>query len=172
MKRNPDFNTLPPFYKHYVLLVEEHDFPEVLTSSGKQMVEFIRSIPENKGEYRYAEGKWTIKELICHIMDAERIFAYRALRFARQDRTPLAGFEENDYAPRANAHARTIKQLADEYERLRATTIDLFNSFTEEMLQQTGTANNNVISVINIGYVISGHETHHRNIVQERYLVS
>lgn len=132
----------------------------------------LRTVPEDKGEYRYEHGKWSIKELICHMMDAERIFAYRALRFARNDSTELPGFEENDYAPEANAHSRTLKQLMNEAEALRKTTLDLFSSFTPEMLQRKGSANKSVVSVINIGYIIAGHETHHRNILNERYLKS
>lgn len=141
-----------------------------LEQSGKQMISIINSIPEEMGEYRYEKGKWSIKELICHVMDAERIFAYRALRFARKDSTELPGFEENDYAPQANAHARTLKQLVVEVENLRRSTLDLFASFTPEMLQRKGSANKNVVSVVNIGYIISGHETHHRNVLNERYL--
>jgi uncharacterized damage-inducible protein DinB len=115
-------------------------------------------------------GKWTIKELLCHMMDAERIFAYRALRFARNDSTDLHAFEENDYAPQANAHGRSVQQLITEIKNLRATTLDLFASFTPEMLQRKGTANNTLISVINLGYIIAGHETHHRNVLADRYL--
>lgn len=141
-----------------------------LEQSGKQMISIINNISEEMGEYRYEKGKWSIKELICHVMDAERIFAYRALRFARKDSTELPGFEENDYAPQANAHARTLKQLVVEVENLRRSTLDLFASFTPEMLQRKGSANKNVVSVVNIGYIISGHETHHRNVLNERYL--
>lgn len=143
---------------------------EALRVSGAQTAELALSIPEERGEYRYAPGKWSIKELICHTMDAERIFAYRALRFSRNDATALHGFEENDYAPQANAHSRTLQQLALEMKHLRITSIDLFASFTTEMLQRKGVASNNLISVINLGYIIAGHETHHRNILIERYL--
>lgn len=130
----------------------------------------LSAVPEDMGEYRYEKGKWSIKELVCHMMDAERIFAYRALRFARNDSTELSSFEENDYAPEANAHSRSLKQLLREAETLRKTTLDLFSSFTPEMLQRKGTVNKNVVSVINIGYIIAGHETHHRNVLNERYL--
>jgi uncharacterized damage-inducible protein DinB len=167
---HPD--TLPPFYKGYVQQVEHMDMLEALTHSGEQMVTLVNAIPEIKGAHRYAPGKWSIKELLCHVMDAERIFAYRALRFARQDATPLAGFEENDYATQANAHARSIAQLAVELKNLRATTLDLFSSFTPDMLKRTGTANNALVSVLNIGYIIAGHETHHGNILRERYLAN
>ena len=107
---------------------------------------------------------------LAHMIDVERIMAYRALRFARNDKTDLPGFEENDYAPEANAHARSIKQFAEEMGRLRETTIDLFKSFDEKMLLREGTANKNKLSVINLGYFIPGHETHHRKIMIERYL--
>lgn len=143
---------------------------DALKSSGSTTSGLVLTLPEELGTYRYAPEKWSIKELVCHMMDAERIFAYRALRFARNDATPLSGFEETDYAPQANAHARTLQQLAEEMTRLRVSTIDLFASFTPEMLQRKGQANNSVISVVNLGYVIAGHETHHRVVLTERYL--
>jgi uncharacterized damage-inducible protein DinB len=143
---------------------------DALRTSISETRSLIHSIPESKGEYRYAPGKWSIKELLCHMLDAERVFAYRALRFARNDQTELAGFDEKNYAPNANAHSRTLSQLADEFNRLRLTTIDLFESFTPEMLSRCGKANNNMVSVINLGYIIAGHEVHHRNILIERYL--
>jgi hypothetical protein len=170
MNTTPDFSTLPDFYKKYVLHVQESNILDALKSSSTITVGLVLSIPEEMGEYRYAPDKWSIKELICHMMDAERIFAYRALRFARNDATPLNGFEENDYAPQANAHSRTLQHLAEEMARLRATTIDLFAGFTPEMLQRKGSANTNIISVGNLGYVIAGHETHHRVVLTERYL--
>ena len=170
MNSTPDFSTLPDFYKKYVLHVQEANMIDALKSSGSTTSGLVLTIPEELGAYRYAPEKWSIKELICHMMDAERIFAYRALRFARNDATPLSGFEETDYAPQANAHARTLQQLAEEMTRLRVSTIDLFASFTPEMLQRKGLANNNVISVVNLGYVIAGHETHHRVVLTERYL--
>lgn len=170
MKTSPDFNALPKSYHHYVMQVHDQNLLDALEQSNKKLISMLNAIPEEKGEYRYAQGKWSIKELICHMMDAERIFAYRALRFARNDATALPGFEENDYAPEANAHGRTLKQLTTESAALRKTTIDLFAGFTQEMLQRKGSANKNVVSVVNIGYAIAGHETHHRNILNERYL--
>ena len=166
----PDLNTVPKFYQGYVENVKHLDMIDALRQSSASAIEIIRSIPENKGTFRYADGKWSIKELINHMIDVERIMAYRALRFARNDKTDLPGFEENDYAPEANAHGRSIQHLADEAERVRLTTIDLFNSFTPEMLMREGTANKNRLSVFNLGYIIPGHETHHRKILVERYL--
>lgn len=166
----PQLETVPKFYQGYVKNVMDQDMFDALRQSSKATLDMVRAIPESKGEYRYAEGKWSIKELLAHMIDVERIMAYRALRFARNDKTDLPGFEENDYAPEANAHARTIAQLANEMERLRATTIDMFESFTPEMLGREGTANKNHLSVLVLGYVIPGHETHHRKILVERYL--
>jgi len=143
---------------------------DALSESSAKMQEFLRTVPEAKGTYRYAEGKWSIKEVLNHLMDAERIFAYRALRFSRNDKTELPGFEENDYAPEANAHARTIKQLSDEMIRLRATSIDLFSSFTPEMLEREGKAFVNVAQVKVYAYIIGGHEMHHLSIFKERYM--
>jgi uncharacterized damage-inducible protein DinB len=166
----PDLSEVPAFYKGYIENVQDMDVIEALQQSSKIALNIFRGIPEDMGLYRYAEGKWSIKELLNHMMDAERIFAYRALRFSRNDTTALPGFEENDYAPRANAHARTIAQLCDEMDRLRQTTLDLYSSFDAAMLKREGTANNKKLSVMNLGYVIAGHETHHRKIIVERYL--
>jgi uncharacterized damage-inducible protein DinB len=166
----PQLDVIPPFYKTYVDNVKDLDVLEALQKTSQTTLGLIRSIPESKGEFRYAEGKWSIKELLNHMMDAERIFVYRAMRFSRNDKTDLPGFEENDYAPQANAHARTISQLADEMDRLRKVTIDLYKSFSPEMLLREGTANKNKLSVLNLGYIIAGHEMHHYKILAERYL--
>ena len=130
----------------------------------------IGSIPESKGDYRYGPGKWSIRELMGHIIDAERIFAYRALRFARNDKTPLSGFDENVYVPESNVATRTLAELMNELRRIRETSIDLYKSFAPEMLDRIGSANNTEISVLALGYVIPGHETHHRTILKTRYL--
>jgi uncharacterized damage-inducible protein DinB len=166
----PDLPNVPPFYMTYVKLVNDADLLEAMKESSKVTLKLVRSIPEAKGEFRYQPEKWSIKELLCHMIDAERIFAYRALRFSRNDQTPLSGFEEKDYAPQANAHNRTIESMANEMEHVRLSNIDLYSSFSNEMLSRTGKANHTEISVLNLGFIISGHETHHRNILLERYL--
>jgi hypothetical protein len=166
----PDFQTLPDFHRGYVDHVKDLDVYDALNQSLEQTVKLIKSIPEAQGEYRYAEGKWSIKEVIAHMIDTERILAYRSMRFARNDKTELPGFEENNYAPEANAHARTIEQMAGEFERIRQVSIDLFKSFTGEMLKREGTANKLKLSVLNLGYIIAGHALHHRRILMERYL--
>ena len=166
----PDLSTVPEFYKVYVDYVKDMDLSDALRHSAKTARKLVTTIPEDKGNYRYGAGKWTVKEVLNHMMDAERVFAYRALRFARKDQTPLQPFDENTYALVANAHARTIEQLAGEMQRLRATTVDLYASFSPEMLQLEGTASNKIISVLNLGYIIAGHDLHHCRILKERYL--
>lgn len=168
----PDIETVPPFYKTYVELVKDEDLLSALQHAGEQVQGLLETLPEEIGTYRYQEGKWSVKEVLNHMMDAERVFAYRALRFARKDETPLHPFEENEYAPLANAHGRTIRHLAGEMRRLRETTIDLYTSFTSEMLQRVGTASNKKISVLNLGYIIAGHDLHHRKVLMERYFTS
>jgi uncharacterized damage-inducible protein DinB len=163
---------VPRFYKNYVKQVEETDPLQALRTSGDRTAQVVASITEAQQDYRYAEGKWSIRELLCHMIDAERIFAYRALRFGRNDQTALPGWEENDYAPHANAAGRSLSQITGEMQRLRLSTIDLFEGFTEEMLWRKGIANNTEISVAALGFVIAGHETHHRKILLERYLTT
>jgi hypothetical protein len=167
---HPDLDALPQFYRRYVENVKNYDLIEALKISSQETLALVNSLTEEMGTFRYAPEKWSIKELLCHMIDAERIMCYRALRFARNDKTPLHGFEENDYAPEANANNRDLKSIAGEMSRLRASTIDMFISFTDEMLNRKGLANNAELSVVNLGYIISGHETHHRKILQERYL--
>ena len=165
-----NLETIPLFYKAYVKLVKHPDVLQAMRISGYRTMELIHSIPEGKSDLRYAEGKWTIREVLCHMLDAERIFAYRALRFARNDKTPLAGFDENEYASQLNATGRNLRQIADEMQHLRSSSVDLFESFNEEMLKRKGTASNNELSVVALGFIIAGHETHHCKILQERYL--
>jgi uncharacterized damage-inducible protein DinB len=168
----PDIESVPSFYKTYVDYVKDMDLPDALRHASKLVQQLVPYIPEDKGTYRYADGKWSVKEVLNHMMDAERVFAYRALRFARNDQTPLHPFDENVYAPEANAHSRNIQQFAREMKRLRETTIDLFASFSPEMLLREGTASNKKLSVLNLGYIIAGHDIHHHKILHERYLNS
>lgn len=165
-----NLETVPPFYKNYVKQIEETDLLQALRISGHRCLELVHSIPDEKADFRYADGKWTIRELLCHMIDGERIFTYRALRFARNDKTPLSGFDENAFAPEANASGRSLQKIVAEMAHLRSATIDLFEGFTPEMLVRKGTANNNELSVVALGFIIAGHETHHCNILKERYL--
>jgi uncharacterized damage-inducible protein DinB len=165
-----NLDTVSGHFKTYVKQVEETDVLQALKLSGFRTQVLIHSIPDDKIDYRYAEGKWSIREVLCHLLDAERIFAYRALRFARNDGTHLPGFDENAYAPEANAGGRSMKKIADEFTHLRSSTVDMYEGFTEEMLRRRGVAGTNEISVLAFAFVIAGHETHHRKILTERYL--
>ena len=165
-----NLESVPHYYKNYVKQIEETDLIQALRISGHRMLELVHFIKDEKADFRYAEGKWSVRELLCHVIDAERIFAYRALAFARNDKTNLPGYDENDYAPHANAANRSLKKIADEMAHLRTSTIDMFEGFTPDMLVRKGTANNNELSVVSLGFIIAGHETHHRKIVMERYL--
>jgi uncharacterized damage-inducible protein DinB len=167
-----NLETIPPFYKGYVKLVEQPDILQAMRISGYRTMELIHSIPEAKADHRYAEDKWSIREVLCHMIDAERIFSYRALRFARNDRTPLSGFDEKEYATQLNATGRSLRRIGDEMQHLRSSSVDLFEGFNEEMLKRKGTANNNELSVLALGFIIAGHETHHCKILRERYLAA
>jgi uncharacterized damage-inducible protein DinB len=159
-----------PHYATYIKLVAGEDLIHELETGRQQFLEFIRSIPESKLNYRYAEDKWTIKEIIIHIMDTERIFSYRALRFSRNDATPVPGFDEDEYIPEANGAGRDLDGLLEEYNALRTSTIEFFKYMTAEMTMRTGIANNKEISVRSLAYVIVGHEIHHANVIKARYL--
>jgi hypothetical protein len=165
-----NLETIPTFYKAYVKLVDQPDPLQALRISGYRAMELVHTIPEGKADFRYADGKWSVREVLCHMMDAERIFAYRALTFARNDKTPLPGFDENEYANHMNASARSLRQIGDQMQHLRSSSVDLFDSFNEEMLKRKGLANNNELSVVALGFIIAGHEMHHCKVLQERYL--
>lgn len=148
----------------------EYTLVEELEISVHRLIKFVQNIPTDKFDYRYAEGKWTIKDIIQHLIDAERIFTYRALRFARNDKTALPGFNENDYANQTNANKRSIQDLLTELAGVRQATLSLFKSLSTEELLRIGTASNNPMSVRALGFTIIGHQNHHQRIFKERYL--
>lgn len=158
------------FFEPYMSKVGEVDLIEELEISVHRLIKFVQNIPMDKFDYVYAEGKWTIKDILQHIIDAERIFSYRALRIARRDKTPLPGFDEDDYALVANGSKRTIIDLLTELAVVRQATLSLFKTFSDDDLMQIGIASNNPISVRAIGFIIIGHQNHHQQIFNERYL--
>jgi hypothetical protein len=166
----PDLATIPEFYHKYVKLVAEDKATEALASNGQSTQDFLKAIPDEKWDYRYAEGKWSIKELVQHMIDSERIFAYRALCIARGEKQSLPGFDENVYAAASGAEKRNKEELVEEFTAVRKATELLFRSFAEEQLSRTGTANNKPVSVNGIGFITAGHVLHHLNILRERYL--
>lgn len=160
-----------PYQEAYIKLVDDaYSLTEELEISVHNFIHFVREIPMDKYEYRYAEGKWTIKEIIQHIIDSERIFAYRALRFSRGDETALPGFDENMYGNNADAENRSINDLLTEMSAVRHANIMMFKSFSQEALLRKGTASGYTVSVRAFGFLLIGHQNHHIKIFKERYL--
>jgi hypothetical protein len=159
-----------PYYSRYIDLVVEGDVMEVLERQAEEFPSFLRGIPAGLHEHRYAEGKWSVKEVIGHLSDAERIFAYRALRFARGDQTELAGFDENAYVPAGEFGARDFESLVAEWESVRRATLSLLRGLSPEAAARRGAANGQEISVRALAYILAGHIIHHGNILRERYL--
>jgi hypothetical protein len=163
-------NEYGDWYKPYLATLKDEILQEELEISLHRFIRFVQDIPMDKHDYAYAEGKWKIKDIIQHLIDSERIFSYRALRFARNDKTALPGFEENDYAIEAKGNNRTIMSLLTELSAVRHSTLLLFKNFTEKELLHVGTASNNLMSVRAVGFIIIGHQNHHQNVFEERYL--
>ena len=167
----PDIEKIPLFYKGYVEGIPENkELLPSLIDSRDEFVSLLDEIPEEKGDYAYASDKWTIKEMISHICDAERIFSYRALRFGRGDMTDLPGFEQDDYVVNSRANERSIAVHRTEFINVRNATIDLFSSFCERELVRFGSANGLRVDVNSIGYITIGHLYHHIEILKSRYL--
>lgn len=167
-KPNPD--EYAPYYEKYISKVKTDDPVEALEVGKKKLIKFISKLGKKQLKYRYAEDKWTIKEILQHMIDGERIFTYRALRFARNDKSPLPGFDEKAYAPASRASGRKIKSILEEYEAVRNATIALYKNLDEEMLFRSGTASENKMSVRALLYVTLGHELHHLDVIREKYL--
>ncbi len=167
----PSPNEYPLYAEMYMKLVRKDEtLLKQLKDNLEITKEFVSSLTEDELNYRYSDDKWTIKEVLVHIVDDERIYAYRALAFARNDKTSLPGFEQDDYAKYSDTHNRKIENILEEYEAVRKSTIALFNGLSEEALKRIGTADGNEASVRALGYHIAGHELHHMNIIKERYL--
>jgi hypothetical protein len=158
------------YYNDYVKLVEGDDIIKVLYQQNKKTQDILNSFSEHKGNYRYADTKWTVKEVVGHLIDTERVFAYRALCIARGEKKSLPGFEQDDYVKEGNFNRHELFELNYEFRLLRESNLLLFKSFTPEMLKRKGFANESSISVLAILFIIAGHEKHHMNILQERYI--
>ena len=163
-------NEYSDFYKSYIQVLEDEELIEELEICLHEFIKFVQNIPMDKFDYRYEVGKWTIKEIIQHLIDSERVFSYRALRISRNDKTPLPGFNENDYVDNSNGNDRNLQGLLTELAVVRQATLSLFNSFSQEQLTKIGIASNNEVSVRAIGFIIIGHQKHHQKIFAERYL--
>lgn len=158
------------FYHKYIDLIAANDLHEAFKQQAITLDSFLDALPDSKADHAYAEGKWTVKQLLQHMIDTERIFAHRSLWFARKSPTALSGFDENEYAANADVSKRTLQSLVDEMKAVRRSTEFLFNSFSDKELNTVGTANTYDITVNAMGYVILGHVQHHKTILEERYL--
>ncbi len=159
-----------PYYGTYISKAKNPNIVVGLREGKKELTDFVNSIPEEKLTYAYGIGKWTIAEVLQHLIDAERVFAYRALRFARNDETPLMGFEQDEYVPNSNANNYSKEELLADFEAVRNASITLFKSFTDEMLLRIGKASGSPMSTRAVGFILAGHQKHHLEVIKERYL--
>jgi uncharacterized damage-inducible protein DinB len=157
-------------FEQYITLVPSNDLLAYFDTQKESIASVTANLREEQLLYRYAEGKWSVKDICCHVIDCERIYNYRALCIARGDKTDLPAFEENDFAREAHADRRTIADIVAEYRAVRSSTIELFRNFDEEMLGRSGLADSRRRSVRSMGYIAAGHEIHHLNVIRERYL--
>ena len=163
---NKDFYFVP-----YIEKAEGTDLIKSLREIGNKTLRLIEELSEEQGNYAYAKNKWTIKQVIRHITDAERVFAYRALRFSRKDSTPLAGFDEDTYAKNDFSAGLSLKQIKDEFVQVRKATISLFATMNANILDFEGVASKLPMTPRIVGWTIAGHNAHHLSVIRERYLV-
>jgi uncharacterized damage-inducible protein DinB len=166
----PDASEYLEYYGKYIDKVPDGDLLQTLRDQLDETLALVRGLDEAQGGHAYAPGKWSIRGVLNHLIDAERIFAYRALRISRGDATPLASFDENAYADAANADARTLADLAEEMEHVRLANLALFRSLGDQALARRGTASGGEVSVRALAWIIAGHERHHVALLHERYL--
>jgi len=166
----PNSAELTPYQRGYVDLVPEGDLTVILSDNAKSTFQLLSTLSIEKLKYRYAEGKWSIPQILVHMIDAERIFSYRILCIARGDKTPLPGFEENDYAKASNADERDFKDVLEEYLSVRKSTLSLLRSLNNNHVLNKGIANNNPVAAITVCYMLAGHEIHHIAVLKEKYL--
>lgn len=166
----PQASDFPAYFGRYISQVTTDSLSEAVKKYAGALSTFYTNLPEEKADYRYAPGKWTLKELLQHMVDTERIMSYRLLRIARKDKTPLASFDENTYAENSLAGTRSFASIKEEFIALRKSTDLLIQSLNEEQLSAEGVASNNPVTANAVGYIIFGHMLHHKNVVEEKYL--
>jgi hypothetical protein len=157
-------------YDGYIALVKENDFREAIRKNTKQFRKVTENIPRKKFDYAYAEGKWTIRQLLQHVIDSERVFAYRALRLSRKDPTPLSGFDENLFAANDGGATRKWKDLLEEFKAVREATELMYDALNDDQLRFVGTVRDLPLNAFTVGHIIPGHVAHHLRILEERYL--
>jgi hypothetical protein len=167
----PETSEYDPYYERYISLVADSDIIGVLGAQPTRLQDIFTAMPEENGEFRYAEGKWSIKELLGHVIDGERMFAYRTFRISRGDETPIEGFEQDGYIENAHSNDRSFADLLDEFSLLRRANMIFFKNLTDDAWLRVGTANKVQISVRALVYIMAGHIEHHLEILKDRYLV-
>ena len=165
----PQAHECAPYYQKYIALAKGDSVNEIVQNHAFEFQEFYNNLPDAKADFAYADGKWTLKQVLQHVTDAERVFAYRALRIARNDTTPLASFDENVYVENGFAKERALSSLKQEFNSVRAATDVFLVALNDEQINRVGTASNNPVSVNALAFIIYGHLLHHQNIFKERY---
>jgi uncharacterized damage-inducible protein DinB len=161
-----------PYYEGYVSLVPDGDIISILAAQPTELQDALMALPEEKGDFAYAEGKWTIKELLGHIIDGERIFGYRILRVSRGDATPIEGFDQEIYIENARSNTRSFGELLEEFNLVRRANLMAMNHYTDEDWSRTGVANNAAVSTRALAYIMAGHVRHHLRVLQDHYLAA
>jgi uncharacterized damage-inducible protein DinB len=169
-QKRPQSNDYAPYYGKYVMLVPDGDFLEILETQFREMKQLLDPLTDRQADFRYAPGKWSIKETLGHVNDAERVFAYRILCIARGDQTPLPSFEQDDYVKVSNASSRKLSDLLEEFTAIRCASIALIRSLDDASWLRRGTASGKEVTVLAIAFIIAGHTLHHHNIFAEKYL--
>jgi hypothetical protein len=170
MNQRPASTEYAPYHERYVSLVPEGDLLQLMSQQIKETTDLLRNITDAQGEYRYAPGKWSLKEVIGHMSDTERVMSYRLLRFARGDQTPLMGFAQDPYVNGAAFGLHSVQDLLEELSAVRQATLYLLHGLTDEAWARAGTASDNYVTVKGLAYIIAGHELYHRKIIEEAYL--
>lgn len=169
-QKRPLTSEYAPYYGNYILQVPDGDFLEIVETQQRDLTRMLEPLSDKQAEFRYQPGKWSIKETLGHINDAERIFAYRLLRIGRGDQTPLPGFEQNDYIQPGNFSARKLVSLLEEFASIRRASITLIRSLDNAAYLRRGTASGKEISALALAFIIAGHAIHHQKILANRYL--
>lgn len=166
----PEASEYAPYYETYVSKVPDGDIVHLLATQIDDTVALLRDLSDEQAAHRYAPNKWSVREVVGHMNDSERIFAYRALRFSRNDATPIPGFEQESFTAASNFEDRALNDLLAEFRSIRLDTVHLFTGMSDAMMTRQGTASNATVSVRAIAYIIAGHERHHVGLLRERYL--
>lgn len=169
--QKPETSEYNPYYGKYISLVTEPDLIEVLENQPAELRSLLGSLNEEKGAHSYAEGKWTIKEVLSHLIDGERIFAYRILRISRGDKTPIEGFEQEGYIENSHANERSFEDLLEEFASERSANLRMMKNLRDDGWSRMGTASESPVSVRALGFVMAGHIRHHVRILKSQYLL-